>query len=181
MLLSDANPPRILYRPNGLVDDIPMQLVSGVVSEIAPFLACLKFGNTRNCYIIEEPEISLHPELQQKMAQVLIRLSHRIGVLATTHSTVIAQHVNNMIRYFNRKDGKELAKEYGYEKEDIIDPARIRMYQFDVSQDDGMTDVTELKPLINGFSVTTFADTLREMRNEAWNSRIERKEDMVNG
>jgi hypothetical protein len=110
------------------------------------------------------------------MAQMLIRLSHQRSVLVTTHSTIIAQHINNMIRYNNRQDGKELAKEYGYIKDDFITPDKIRMYQFDVDAKDGLTDVNKLEPLVNGFPIQTFANTLREIRNEAWNNRIEKGE-----
>ncbi|MDR2704139.1 MAG: ATP-binding protein [Planctomycetaceae bacterium] len=181
VLLSDTPVPEILYQPKGSNEKIPMQLVSGVVSEIASILVCLKFVHARNIsYIIEEPELSLHPELQQRMAQMLIRLSHRYGVLVTTHSTIIAQHINNMIRYNNRQDGMELAREYGYTKNDFIIPDRIRMYQFDVEAQDGLTDVSKLEPLDNGFPIPTFADTLREIRNEAWNNRIEKKEELNN-
>jgi hypothetical protein len=175
VLLSNSPVPEILYQPKGTNEKYPMQLVSGVVSEIASILAYLKFGNVHNLFIIEEPELSLHPELQQRMAQLLIRLSHQCGVLATTHSTIIAQHINNMIRYYNRQDGKELAKEYGYTDDDSISPDQIRMYQFDVEAESGLTDVSELKPLVNGFPIRTFADTLREIQNEAWNNRIEKE------
>lgn len=47
------------------------------------------------CY--EEPETCLHPQLQLQMGRLLIRMVRQgITVVATTHSDIILQHVNNI-------------------------------------------------------------------------------------
>jgi hypothetical protein len=102
------------------------------------------------------------------MAQVLIRLVNSIcPVIASTHSDLIIQHVNNMIKLANRDDGLELAKEYGFINEDIISPDKIRMYQFNDSQDH-LTDVIPLSYNRNGFIVPTFGQALRQLRDHVW-------------
>ncbi|HBT75964.1 MAG TPA: hypothetical protein DEB39_03365 [Planctomycetaceae bacterium] len=157
------------YTPKELGQEIRMNLSSGVVTSLAPFLAALKYGSIGNRCFIEEPEMSLHPELEWRMAQVLVRLANSIGmVLATTHSATIIQHVNNMIKLSNREDGRELAKEYGYEPEDIISSDMVRMYQFDVNENDGMTGVKPLEHGVNGFAVPTFGYYLRELKDQIW-------------
>ncbi|MDR2641595.1 MAG: ATP-binding protein [Planctomycetaceae bacterium] len=171
--LSDTPLPDILYCPkNGVT--IPMYLSSGVVTEISPLLACLKYRRIGNYCIIEEPEMSLHPELQWKMAQVLIRLANTSRfILTSTHSDIIIQHVNNMIKLSSQKNGEELAEDHGYDKSDIISPDCVRMYQFDVNLKDHSTNVTALKYNRNGFIVPTFGKTLRQLRNEVYDFQHE--------
>lgn len=63
----------------------------------SPLLLVLKSGINFNAMIIEEPEAHLHPELQQKMARLLINMMNLgIPVWITTHSDTILQHINNM-------------------------------------------------------------------------------------
>jgi len=156
----------LLYRPDGLEDNLPMFLASGVVTEIAPLLAHLKYDNMASRWVIEEPEMALHPELQRRMAQVLIRLSNLFdSVLVTTHSDLIVQHVNNMIKLTHREDGQELAREHGYTDEDIISADRVRMYQFK-AEANHQTAVERLDSDHNGFPVPTFGDALRSIRKD---------------
>ncbi|MDR2168708.1 MAG: ATP-binding protein [Planctomycetaceae bacterium] len=171
--LSKTPLPDILYCPKNDVN-IPMYLSSGVVTEITPMLACLKYNRIGNSCIIEEPEMSLHPELQWRMAQVLIRLAKTLSfVVTSTHSDIIIQHINNMIKLACRSDGKKLADEHGYEETDIIAPDKVRMYQFDVSPNDLSTEITALDFNNNGFIVPTFGKTLRKLRNDVYDFQHE--------
>ncbi|MDR1923760.1 MAG: ATP-binding protein, partial [Planctomycetaceae bacterium] len=172
--LTDTPIPDIVYRPEGFDEYLPMYLSSSIVTEIAPFLACLKYDNIGDRCIIEEPEISLHPGLQWKMAQVLIRIVNSIcPVIVSTHSDTIIQHVNNMIKLANRDDGLELAKEYDYENEDIISSDKIRVYQFDVDLKDHLTDVKLMEHGYNGFRVPTFGVMIREIHDQIWAFQID--------
>jgi energy-coupling factor transporter ATP-binding protein EcfA2 len=174
--LSDSPTPDILYCPNG-GDNIPMYLSSGVVTEIAPLLACLKYDRLGDYCIIEEPETSLHPELQWRMTQVLIRIANsKVNprfVVISTHSDMIIQHINNMIKLSCQPDCNKLAKENDYETIDIISADKVRMYQFDVNSKDQSTNVTTLKNNKNGFIVPTFGKTLRKLRNDVYNFQHE--------
>ena len=59
----------------------------------------LKSGINFKAMIIEEPEAHLHPELQQKMARLIINMMNLgIPVWITTHSDTILQHINNMMK-----------------------------------------------------------------------------------
>lgn len=67
--------------------------------------------------IIEEPEAHLHPELQQKMARLIINMMNLgIPVWITTHSDTILQHINNMMKLKNHVRSIELQQEYGYKR-----------------------------------------------------------------
>jgi energy-coupling factor transporter ATP-binding protein EcfA2 len=170
--------PEILYKPKGLDQTLPLCLSSGVVTEVAGFLSLLKFGQFCWTCIYEEPEMGLHPELQWKMARVLVKLVNAgCTVWASTHSDIITQHVNNMVKLSNYPDREreQLQKERGYDEDDIISSDKVRMYQFDVASDH-KTDVRPLECGINGFRVPTFGKVFREMQDDVWNLRHEVKE-----
>ena len=77
---------------------------------------------------MEEPEAHLHPELQQAMARLIVNIVNSgIPVWLTTHSDMILQHLNNMIKLKNHPQCKELMNEYSYNKKDLLDGAQIKM------------------------------------------------------
>ena len=143
---NDLPMPAFSYRPNQTMEtDFPMFLSSGVVTELAPLLLLLQYTPVRT-FFIEEPEMSLHPELQQKMARVLIRLANQnMPVFATTHSNTIIQHVNNMVKlsYLPEETQTEIMARFGFERSDLISDADISMCQFDI-QENGRTMVSTL-------------------------------------
>ena len=176
--ITDTPLPEIRYKPEGLNQMLPLYLSSGVVAEVAGFLSLLKFGQFNRVCIYEEPEMCLHPALQWKMARVLVKLVNAgFKVWASTHSDIIIQHVNNMIKLSNYPDSEreQLQRERGYDEDDIIHSDKVRMYQFDVAPDH-KTDVKPLECGQNGFRIPTFGKVFREMQDEVWNLRHEAKE-----
>ena len=176
--ITDTPLPEIRYKPDGLTQTLPLYLSSGVVAEVAGFLSLLKFEQFERICIYEEPEMCLHPALQWKMARVLVKLVNAgFKVWASTHSDIIIQHINNMIKLSNYPDGEreQLQKERGYDEDDVISSDKVRMYQFDVASDH-KTDVRLLGSGINGFRIPTFGRVFREMQDEVWNLRHEVKE-----
>ena len=105
----------------------------------------------------------LHPALQKRMGQVLIRLVNAgIDVTTTTHSDIILQHINNMIRL---KSMSWKPEDYGYEESDLIEKDKIRVYQL-LNRTDGITEVKALSCGEYGFAVPTFNDALDDMMEE---------------
>lgn len=161
----------IYYQPNHVYNSgqsvFPMHLCSSVITELTPLILFLKYYGYYKNIIMEEPEISLHPYLQQQLTRAFIKLVNSgKNVLITTHSDTIVQHINNMIKLnANEKERrKELMEKYKYDEDDIISEDKIRMYQFDAKEDG-----TEVKPLESskyGFEVPTFNEILIKISEE---------------
>ena len=116
--------------------------------------------------MIEEPEISLHPQLQWEMARVLIRLMNKgMPVIVTTHSDIILQHINNMIKAEQMHQKDLFFKETGYEKEDLISKGQVAVYQFE-EQKSGKTRLTKLPCGDDGFEAMTFYNTLKKLNEQ---------------
>lgn len=155
----------ILYIPEGGKKELPMYVTSGVVTELTPILLFLQYENIRTL-LIEEPEISLHPELQWQMARVLIRLKNAgVPVFVTTHSDIILQHINNMIKISDLKDKEAFLTKTKYEQKDLLKRDEVAVYQFDV-KDNQKTQVTKLICGDYGFEAMTFYHTLERLNQE---------------
>ena len=84
----------------------------------------------------------LHPELQQKMARTLIQTANTcFPVMATTHSDIMMQHVNNMICLDRHENKEELMQELGYEEDDLLNVENVSVYQFSKIPATGLTEI----------------------------------------
>ena len=162
----------VTYRPEGFDREIPMHLASGVVTEIAPLSLMLQyyrpFGRPFGTLFMEEPEMSLHPELQREMARTLIRIVNtKTPVFVTTHSDTILSHLNNMIKLRNQPEERQarVMSQLGYAKEDLISAEDVSMYQFDVERD-GKSVVQALVSDAYGFEIPSFNDALEKLLND---------------
>ena len=164
----------ILYTSNQMDKSIPMYLTSGVVTELAPLTLFLQQEHLETV-LIEEPEISLHPELQISVARLLIRMVNcGISTFVTTHSDLMIQHINNMIRLSDLKKAEKQLPETRYEETDFIDREKVSAYEFKEGED-GKTIVTEIPCGNYGFEVDSFYQTLSRLSEEI--DRIEEKLD----
>ena len=160
--------PVIKYQPEGSDKEIPLYVASSIVSEISPLLLVLKSGINFKAMIIEEPEAHLHPELQQKMARLIINMVNLgIPVWITTHSDTILQHITNMMKLKNPERSVELQQEYGYKKTDLLGKEDIQMYQF-VTENSRKTRLISLEATKYGFVVPTFNDALEKIVDEVY-------------
>lgn len=165
----------ILYTPEGEENAIPMFVTSAVVTEMAPLLLFLQHENI-GTLLMEEPEISLHPELQWAIARVLIRLINEgVPVFVTTHSDIILQHINNMLRLQNRKNTDSFLNKMGYERQDLISREEVAVYQFDV-QNRKYTKITRVLCGDYGFEAMTFYHTLEKLNHQI--NRIDEMEEV---
>lgn len=160
--------PVIKYRPDGTDEEIPLYVASSIVAEISPLLLLFKSDINFKTLIIEEPEAHLHPELEKKMAQLIIILVNSgIPVWITTHSDTIIQHINNMIKLRKHVQVMDLMKEYGYTKTDLLNSDEVTMYQF-VSCGVGRSSLETLECTKYGFVVPTFNDALNDIVDEVY-------------
>lgn len=158
----------VSYIPAGQTVGIPLRVVSAVVTELAPLILILKHKKYLETLFYEEPEMCLHPQLQQKLAKVLCQLvNNGLNMTITTHSDIILQHINNMIRIFSREDRDKICQELGYTSRDWLEAEQVKVYQLK-SKPGGKTVVEDLRCGENGFAIPTFNDALDKIMDEAY-------------
>lgn len=164
--------PDFKYTPKNVAVDMPLYVTSSVITELAPLSLLLQSGINFKTIIIEEPEAHLHPALQKRMAQFIVRLvNNKKSVWVTTHSDTVLQHVNNMLKLAKRPaaERKQLMEQFDYEQVDLLQDRQVRMYQFSKdSEEHDSTVVQELKPQKYGFEVPSFNDALERILNEVY-------------
>jgi predicted ATP-dependent endonuclease of OLD family len=77
---------------------------------IQSFLKSQKTENKSQIFFIDEPEVFLHPDLQEKLLESLLEISKNAQVFIATHSPVFIQKetINNVYRFY--KDEKNNTK-----------------------------------------------------------------------
>ena len=102
------------------------------------------------------------------MAILIIHLVNSgIPVWITTHSDTILQHFNNMLKLKKHGKVEELMEEYGYQKEDLLSPEEISMYQFMPCENE-KTRLEKLECTKYGFVVPTFNTALEKIVQEVY-------------
>lgn len=91
-----------------------------------------KINSKHTIFIIEEPELYLHPQLQKDMASTLSQISQTNQVLFTTHSPIMLREFNNSeirkvrldpTEYFSIVENTtidDVLEEIGYSSQDIL-------------------------------------------------------------
>lgn len=158
----------VQYVPSGYKKGIPLRISSAVVTELSPLVLILKHNDKVKNFYYEEPEMCLHPQLQSKMGKMIGRMVNSgIGMVITTHSDIILQHFNNMIKLAKREDCQGICEKLGYTDLDLLKPEHVKIYQLGAKKR-GKTEVEELFCGEDGFVVPTFNDALDEIMNEAY-------------
>jgi hypothetical protein len=114
--------------------------------------------------MIDEPELSLHPDNQRKVARILSRLVHRgVNVMLSTHSDYIVREFNNAIMLSKDfADRDMLMEKYQYSKENLISPCDVAAYNFHNSCMAPM----EVDPS-EGIIVKTFDDVINNLNKSS--------------
>ncbi|MDR0705561.1 MAG: ATP-binding protein [Planctomycetaceae bacterium] len=90
----------------------------------------IQTSNSPNMFMIDEPEMNLHPVNQRLLARIfarLVNLGYKIYI--TTHSDYIVKELNTLIILNRRnKNSDEVMKQYGYSEKEFLDPNKVRVY-----------------------------------------------------
>ncbi len=161
------------YFPAGttgfLPDGLPMGLSSSLVTELAPLILVLRYQSNFPLLILEEPEAHLHPEIQRRVAQVIVRLVRKgLFVVITTHSPDFCQQINNFMKLGSLPVEKraEAQAKFGYESQDYLEHDDVSGYEFKLDPTGERTTVVEMKKKPGGIAMPSFNYSLINLSNE---------------
>jgi predicted ATPase len=121
-------------------------------------------------FIIDEPELNLHPKNQRAFARLVARMVNLgIKVFITTHSDYLVKELNTLIMLYQKTDHTiAMQKKYNYDDVELIDPQRIQLYMTGIlkASPDRKKERTLIPAKIypdRGIEVETFDDTIEIM------------------
>ncbi|MDQ2105125.1 AAA family ATPase [Azospirillum isscasi] len=125
-------------------------------------------------FIIDEPELNLHPKNQRAFARLVARMVNAgIKVFITTHSDYLVKELNTLIMLNQGTEHtRSVQQEYGYDDAELLDPARVRLYMTCVTTKPatGIGRRSKIRTLKlakiycdRGIEVETFDDTIETM------------------
>ncbi|WP_413175831.1 AAA family ATPase [Anabaena azotica] len=125
-------PGEFYFQINSIDEPLPMYLASSSVNQLTLLYLYLKYWaeEKNNFLMIDEPEVNLHPENQIKLLNILIQFIQnetRNKVLITTHSSILANAINNYI-YLD-----VLKNQHGVNVEKIIEDNKLYYVDSSVS------------------------------------------------
>lgn len=168
--ISDSPNKEIRYvteTENGEQKSLPLRTVSAVVTELSPLILLLKHMENIESLYYEEPEMCLHPQLQHQMGRAMARMVNSgIDVIATTHSDILLQSINNKIALKSHPQKEDLCKKLQLEEEDLLLDTQVKVYQF--QEHNGKSQLIEIPCGQNGFAVPTFNNALDDIMGEAY-------------
>jgi hypothetical protein len=159
------------YAPRGATSDLHLSLASSLVTELAPIILVLRHLRDFPILVLEEPEAHLHPKLQRRLAQVVVRLVRKgLYVWITTHSESFCQQINNFMKIGAARDRSRLRDEmqkklgYAYGPDDHLTPDEVAGYEL-VNQGDRSV-ARELKKHPDGLVMPTFNQEMVALSRE---------------
>jgi predicted ATPase len=120
------------FKIDSVDEPLPMYLASSSVNQLTLLYLYLKYWASEkdNFLMIDEPEVNLHPENQIKLINILIQfIQSQAGnkVLITTHSSMLANAINNYI-YLD-----VLKNQHGVNVKKIIEENKLKYVNSSIS------------------------------------------------
>ena len=122
---------QLYYTPKGTRLKLTMVESSSsarALLDLSFYLNCI--AEKGDLLMVDEPELSLHPENQRRIARLFARLANiGVKVFITTHSDYIVKELNTLIMLNHDKPHlKKVAEENGYQKSELISAERVKVY-----------------------------------------------------
>ena len=121
----------LYYTPKGTQLQLDMEHSSSSVRSLADLgLYLHHIAQKGDLLMVDEPELSLHPESQCRIARLFARLVNLgVKVFITTHSDYIVKELNTLIMLNGDKPHlKRIAKENDYRDAELITAAQVKVY-----------------------------------------------------
>ena len=152
----------ILYNVKDNV--IKIQATGSIIKSLSILVLYLRYLAYKDqILIIDEPELSLHPDNQRLVARILAKLSKMgVKVIVSTHSDYFIRELNNLMML--NKDNTEAARmkdKYGYDESEILDYSQVGAYLFKDN------DATEIIVTERGMEAATIDDEINKQNNTA--------------
>lgn len=151
----------VVFTPDSSNTSLHLIESSSVIRSLSELFFYLKYkAKKEQILMIDEPELSLHPQNQRMIARLFAMLIHAgIKVFITTHSDYIIREFNTLIM-LNRDTEriKRLRETFNYEPVELLSPDQIRCY---------VAEGNTVKPMNVspkfGIEVTSFDDTISQV------------------
>lgn len=175
--LSIKNPknqdlPTYEFKSNCSSEMIDLTAVSSLVTEISPLIMYVRhhihFEN-KELLIIDEPELSLHPDAQRALVEILVEAVNKgLKVLLVTHSPYILEALNTHLQRHKINNHHLPANIRKFEP---IDPQKVSAYLFEDSSIKNILDpeveLVDDKLLHSFNSINKIYDQMRDIEWEA--------------
>ncbi len=122
---------QLYYIPKGTRSKLTMVESSSSVRSLLDISFYLRhIARKDDLLMVDEPELSLHPENQRRIARLFARLVNiGVKVFVTTHSDYIVKELNTLIMLNHDKPHlKRVAEENGYKKSELINSDQVKLY-----------------------------------------------------
>ena len=122
---------QLYYIPKGKRLKLTMVESSSAVRsllDLSFYLSCI--AQKGDLLMVDEPELSLHPENQRRIARLFARLANLgVKVFITTHSDYIVKELNTLIMLnHDTPHLKKVAEENGYRDSELIKANQVKVY-----------------------------------------------------
>ena len=122
---------QLYYIPKGTQAKLTMVESSSAARSLLDLSFYLRhIAEKGDVLMVDEPELSLHPKNQRRIARLLARLINLgIKVFITTHSDYIIKELNTLIMLnHNKPHLKRVAEENGYQESELIKADQVKVY-----------------------------------------------------
>lgn len=157
----------INFHLNNQKDTLPLHLTSSTVKTYFGLWFYLQhMAQEGDVLMIDEPELSLHPNNQRKIARLLAQLVNKgIRVVISTHSDYMVREFNSLIMLGHAQDEKskqELMAKYNYQEDELLTKDKVGAYLFHNNTIDSM-EITKDEGII----ATTFDEVINELNQSS--------------